>query len=164
VRWRGLHEAAAALGLSVRRVGPHEPTTAAGARAAERVATSRATAVIAYDDALAIGLSRGLARLGVDVPRDVSVLGFDGTALAAMVDPPLTTVSAPLAGLGRAGVRLCLDLAAGARTDLPTTVLPVTLVQRASTAPPRAVSPVRRSRAQGQLPATARSRSAALPG
>lgn len=136
VRWRGLQQAAHHHGLTVRRIGPHDPTTTEGSRAAARVAAGRATAVVAYDEALAVGLSNGLARLGVDVPGDISVLGFDGTALGAMVMPPLTTITAPLTGMGSTGVRLCLDLATGARDDLPAVVLPVALVTRASTAPP----------------------------
>jgi LacI family transcriptional regulator len=154
VRWRGLQQAAVERGLTVRRLGPHDPTTAEGARAAARVAAGRATAVVAYDEALAVGLVTGLTRLGVDVPGEISVLGFDGTAMGAMVVPALSTIIAPLAGIGAGGVRLCLELAAGSRTDLPVVVLPVGLVVRASTAPPpRTVGTPRRARARSHGPA-----------
>ena len=49
------------------------------------------TAVLAYNDLMAIGALRAIRRRGRSVPGDVSVVGFDDVALAAYVDPPLTT-------------------------------------------------------------------------
>jgi LacI family transcriptional regulator len=133
VRWRALREAAAELGLAVRRVGPNEPTILAGLSAARRVAEIDATAVLAYNDALAVGVMKGLRKLGVGVPGDVSVIGFDDIILGELVEPALTTVAAPLFRMGFMGVQNCIAVALGAHPSGPPLVLPVRLVRRQST-------------------------------
>jgi DNA-binding LacI/PurR family transcriptional regulator len=138
MRWRALREAAQERDLRVRRVDPHDvPTMRTGFSVARRVAEERATAVLAYNDALAVGVVKGLTQLGVRVPGEVSVVGFDNVLLAEVVDPPLTTVTAPMPTMGSAGVGNVLALAAGARSSGETLVLPVQLVVRASTGPCR---------------------------
>jgi DNA-binding LacI/PurR family transcriptional regulator len=75
-------------------------------------------------------------RRGIDVPGHVSVVGFDGTAESARTVPPLTTVTQDIVGKGRLAARMVLD------NDAPRQiVLPVQLVVRASTAPPRSRAP-----------------------
>jgi DNA-binding LacI/PurR family transcriptional regulator len=136
VRWRALREATHELELRVRRVDPRgDPTMRTGFAAAARIADSGATAVLAYNDALAIGVIKGLKRLGRRVPDEVSVVGFDNVLLAEVVDPALTTVGAPMRRAGAVGVRNVLALAAGARTSGETLVLPAELVVRESTGP-----------------------------
>jgi DNA-binding LacI/PurR family transcriptional regulator len=133
IRWRALREVAA--DLEVRRIGPNEPTVLAGLDVARRVATVDATAVIAYNDALAIGVLKGLRKLGVGVPDDVSVLGFDNIIFDDLVEPTLTTVSAPLYRMGFTGVQNCVAVARGATSRGVQLVLPVRLVVRQSTGP-----------------------------
>jgi len=58
------------------------------------------TAVFAANDAMALGMIHGFRDLGIDVPRQVSVVGFDDIPLAAHAWPPLTTVHQQFAGLG----------------------------------------------------------------
>jgi DNA-binding LacI/PurR family transcriptional regulator len=84
---------------------------------------------------LAIGIIKGLKRLGVHVPGDVSVVGFDNVLLAEVVDPALTTVMSPMRKADAAGVGNVLALASGATTSGETLVLPMTLVVRESTGP-----------------------------
>jgi LacI family transcriptional regulator len=138
VRWQALREAAQELGLRVHRVGPVAPTLAGGAEAAAAVTATGATAVVGYNDLVAIGLMRRLVATGVRVPDDVSVVGFDDIFGAELCSPALTTVAAPLAALGRFAVTTLLD-EAGSRT--PSTLrparLPAQLVERESTAPAR---------------------------
>jgi DNA-binding LacI/PurR family transcriptional regulator len=134
VRWRALREAAADLGLRVQRLGPNEPTILAGLSAARRVAELDVTGVLAYNDALAIGVLKGLRKLGVEVPADVSVVGFDNVILDELVEPSLTTIAAPLFRMGFLGVQNCIAVAMGARPSGPPLVLPVRLVRRQSTA------------------------------
>jgi DNA-binding LacI/PurR family transcriptional regulator len=134
VRWRALREAAAELELDVRRIGPNEPTVLAGLSAARRVARADATAVLAYNDALAIGVMKGLRRLGIAVPDEVSVVGFDNIVLDELVEPTLTTIASPLYRMGLTGVQNCIAVAQGARTNGAALVLPVRLVVRQSTA------------------------------
>jgi DNA-binding LacI/PurR family transcriptional regulator len=146
VRWRALREAAAELELDVRRIGPNEPTVLAGLSAARRVARADATAVLAYNDALAIGVMKGLRRLGIAVPDEVSVVGFDNIIFDELVEPALTTVAAPLYRMGLTGVQNCIAVAQGARTSGTPLVLPVRLVVRQSTAQRRRnmIAPARR--------------------
>jgi LacI family transcriptional regulator len=136
VRWRALREATHELELRVRRIDPRgDPTMRTGFATARRIADDGATAVIAYNDALAIGIIKGLKRLGLDVPGAVSVVGFDNVLLAEVVDPALTTVAAPMRKAGAVGVGNALALAAGASTSGQTLVLPTKLVVRESTGP-----------------------------
>ena len=135
MRWRSLQDAAADLQLKVRRIGPFSPDVPGGVRAAEELAAAPPTAVIAYNDQLAIGLIRGLATRGIRVPDHVSVIGFDNIGAAELITPGLTTVAAPLHLEGATATKHLLAMIEGAqsRTGSPM-VLPVRLVERGSTA------------------------------
>jgi DNA-binding LacI/PurR family transcriptional regulator len=135
IRWRSLREAAIELELQVRRIGPHAPTVAGGAEAAAAFVRNPTTAVIAYNDRVAIGLIRALSAEGFAVPGDVSVVGFDNIFAADLVTPPLTTVAAPLHAMGWTAVHNLLALIGGASSRATEAVsLPSHLVVRASTA------------------------------
>jgi LacI family transcriptional regulator, repressor for deo operon, udp, cdd, tsx, nupC, and nupG len=135
MRWRSLREAALELDLRVRRIGPFRPDVSGGMKAAEELAPQPTSAVIAYNDQLAIGLMRGLSRRGLRVPDDVSVIGFDNIFAADLVTPRLTTVAAPLHRQGHAATQHLLTLVEGARSRVvPPMVLPIRLVIRDSTA------------------------------
>ncbi|MFV2214398.1 ABC transporter substrate-binding protein [Actinomadura sp. LOL_016] len=77
---------------------------AGGRAAAARLHTDPPTAVVAYNDQLAIGLMLALQNTGIRVPEEVSVIGFDDIFPARIVSPGLTTVAAPLRAQGRAAV------------------------------------------------------------
>lgn len=135
VRWQSLREAAYELEMKLRRVGPsNTPTVEAGFRRARDVMQQPTTAVVAYNDVLAIGVMKGLRRLGVGVPDDVSVVGFDNILLAEVIEPELTTVAAPLHALGATGVKNLVGMIGGAVPSRAPMVLPVKLVVRHSTA------------------------------
>ena len=68
------------------------------------------TAIFAFDDPLAIGALQAAQERGLSVPDDLSIVGFDDTAEAALVTPALTTVRQPLAEMGRLGVSLLIRL------------------------------------------------------
>jgi LacI family transcriptional regulator len=72
-------------------------------RAAALPPGARFTALAAYNDIVAVGAIRGLAKMGLRVPEDISVVGFDGTEPHT---PPLTTVALPLETLGVEAARL----------------------------------------------------------
>ena len=76
---------------------------------------------------IAIGL---LKRLGLNVPRDISVVGFDGVPEAALCDPPLTTIVQPIAQLGRRAI----EIIHGGSGEIRRETLPLTLEIRGSTA------------------------------
>ena len=99
------------------------------------------TAVVAIDDTAAIGLLRGLADAGVDVPADISVVGMDDIPAAAYASPALTTVRVPLRALGQTAMQTAIWLLGGG-TRMGRNNLPVELVARATTAaaPPSTVA------------------------
>jgi len=134
-RWLALREAAHELELRARRVGPcNVPTVHAGFDTATEVLAHRPTAIIAYNDVMAIGVIKGLRRAGLRVPDDISVVGFDNVVLAEIVDPELTTVAAPLRAMGITGVKNLIASVNGATPSREPNVLPVQLVVRGSTA------------------------------
>jgi DNA-binding LacI/PurR family transcriptional regulator len=67
------------------------------------------TAVFAANDEMAIGLMAAASALGLDVPRDLSVVGFDDIPSARYLSPPLTTVQQDFAELGRRAIATLLD-------------------------------------------------------
>jgi LacI family repressor for deo operon, udp, cdd, tsx, nupC, and nupG len=143
VRWQALREATHELGLRAKRLGPFSPTQAGGLSAARALIEAPSTAVIAYNDLMAIGLMRGLTSLGIRIPENVSVVGFDNIFGADFCTPQLTTVAAPLRQLGAVAVATLLselrNPASGQRTasrgPLKTALLPAQLVVRMSTGP-----------------------------
>ena len=74
---------------------------------------SRPTAVFACNDNMALGVYRAAHALGLRVPDDLSVIGFDDLVEAGLASPPLTTVRQPIAEIGAAALRSLLDLRAG---------------------------------------------------
>jgi len=77
---------------------------------------------------------KGLRKLGIAVPDEVSVVGFDNIIFDELVEPALTTVASPLYRMGLTGVQNCIALAQGAQPGSTPLVLPVRLVVRQSTA------------------------------
>ena len=90
--------------------------------------------MLAYNDALAIGVMKGLRKLGIAVPDEISVVGFDNIIFDELVEPALTTIAAPLYRMGLTGVQNCIALARSAQPGGTPLVLPVRLVVRQSTA------------------------------
>ena len=133
MRWRGVIEACHELGIKARRLGPFPPTIAGGATAREVWTAAPTTAVIAYNDLLAIGFLRAATASGHDVPRDVSVIGFDNIRDGQLIQPPLTTISVPLPSLGSAAVNHLLKTRALPAAPTRSVVLPARLVLRGTT-------------------------------
>jgi DNA-binding LacI/PurR family transcriptional regulator len=94
----------------------------------------RPTAILATSDVLAIGAMRAARELGLAVPDDLSVSGFDDTPDAVLVTPALTTVRQPLLDKGAVAGRLLLDPSPGRGAE--EILLPTQLAVRASTGPP----------------------------
>jgi DNA-binding LacI/PurR family transcriptional regulator len=111
---------------------------AAGQKLAARIrAGEDITAVFLANDQMALGALAALHEEGLEVPEDVSVVGFDDLPEAPYFTPPLTTVRQDFAELGRRGVELVLARLAGVNLD-PEPV-PAPLLVRASTGPARAL-------------------------
>lgn len=71
--------------------------------------TPKPTAIICYNDLVAIGAYRGLRDLGLRIPDDVALIGFDGIEEGEYIDPPLTTIAVPVENLSQLAVQLLLD-------------------------------------------------------
>jgi DNA-binding LacI/PurR family transcriptional regulator len=128
-RWRGLHGAAAAAGVRVLRRGPFAPTLESGPVAADVGLATGATALVAFNDLLAIGVLRRLEERGIPVPGQISVVGFDDIFGADFCHPPLTTVAGPVEEAGRALV----DVLLAGRDPGPVLTFPIHLRVRSST-------------------------------
>lgn len=143
-RLRGYRAELAEAGIDLRDeqvvVGPAD---AAGGRAAFERAWEdglRPTAVLAMSDVMALGVLRAARDLGLAVPRDLSVAGFDGISLCEYASPPLTTVQQPIARKGEEAVHLLLSVVDGQAPDRPKQLrLETRLVIRASTGPVPAI-------------------------
>ncbi|MGB9777063.1 MAG: LacI family DNA-binding transcriptional regulator [Anaerolineae bacterium] len=94
------------------------------------------TAVFAQNDQMAVGAIRALEEAGLQVPRDVSVIGFDDIPLASYFDPPLTTLRQPMAELGAHAARLLIAAIREPGLSPEQVLLPARIVERASCAPP----------------------------
>ncbi|HEV2559245.1 MAG TPA: LacI family DNA-binding transcriptional regulator [Microvirga sp.] len=114
LRYEGYRDALQHAGLTV--YAPEEVDFIAGADdvdLTEIVAREGPTAFLASNDLLALSVVASLRRLGLDVPKAVSVAGFDGIALGRLIEPTLATVEQPAASMGVSAVSLLLDQIAG---------------------------------------------------
>jgi DNA-binding LacI/PurR family transcriptional regulator len=138
-RLDGLRRSTADLGVELVEFGCFAPVFSSGEAAADLVLAAGTTAVMAYNDLVALGLLSRFAARGVDVPAQVSVIGYDGIAISAMCSPALTTVVIPQERAARAAVDMLMSLLGlerGAGGAEATEVeLETQLVVRASTGP-----------------------------
>lgn len=134
-RWQALRSAAEDLELRADRVGPFTPRVSQGGAAADAALHTRATAIVAHNDLLAIGVVQRLEQRSVHVPDDVSVVGFDDIFAADLCSPRLTTLGGPHADVGRAAVEILLDAVGPVSRgrQAPQVALPTELVLRSST-------------------------------
>lgn len=133
--WRAAVEG---FGLSADLIVEGDFTHDGGGVAADRLLRGGRppTAVFCSNDLMAIGLLNRAMELGLDVPGDLSVAGFDGISLGAYVRPALTTISTSPHALGREAARILLDVidgAPGGDLDIP----PASLLLRDSVGAPR---------------------------
>jgi LacI family transcriptional regulator len=132
--------AEAGLPLDNRLITESDFGYAAGADAARQLLElpESPTALVTHNDISAIGAIKAALDMGLRVPADFSVVGYDDIAQAAYAVPALTTIAYPKHRMGRAAAKLLLSLLAAEETLPPATiVLPVQLVVRGSTAPPQ---------------------------
>jgi LacI family transcriptional regulator len=139
-RREGLREAVERFDdVELVEVGAFRPQVAGGQAAADLVVASGATAVVTFNDLVAVGLVDRLRARGLRVPRDMSVVGCDDSYVASLVDPALTTLRTDLRAVGRRAVDMLVRMAgrSGEAVEDPPP-LEVELVVRESTAPPGA--------------------------
>jgi DNA-binding LacI/PurR family transcriptional regulator len=136
-RTRGYERALVAAGIEARadyvREGTRLPHVARAIAAELLSLTERPTAVFAASDTQAIGVLEAARSLGISVPGELSVIGFDDIEVAAYLG--LTTVRQPLVESGRRGAKLLLDLLAGRQVAPLRELLPLELIVRGTTGP-----------------------------
>ncbi|MEV4806686.1 LacI family DNA-binding transcriptional regulator [Nonomuraea sp. NPDC049421] len=116
--------AAETPGLDLIFFGPNQPTEAGGLSVAPEVAACGATAVLAYNDLVALGLIEGLSAMEIGVPDQISVVGFDDILPGRLNRPKLTTVAMPAVQAGRMAVDLLLQSGGeGATVTLDTALI-----------------------------------------
>jgi LacI family transcriptional regulator len=96
---------------------------------------SRPTAIFASNDDMAAGALKAAHELGLSIPGDVSVAGFDDIPLASQVWPPLTTIRQPIQQMGEAAASMLIDRARGKESTGSGLVIESELVLRKSTGP-----------------------------
>jgi DNA-binding LacI/PurR family transcriptional regulator len=136
-RRTALARACTELGIELTELGPFEPQIQAGLRAADLAHSGGATAVIAYDDLIALGMMARLTERGMQAGREISVIGIDDSPMSAVAHPMLTSIHVPAAELGSAAVDLLLARLRSGESSPParTVRLETRLVIRGSTGP-----------------------------
>ena len=144
VRWRGLVEVAARLGLEIKpelviSLDRDLSSPELGYPVVEQLKATRQpfTALVAFNDISAIGAIRALQDIDLRVPADVSVIGFDDIKAAAFAMPRLTTIHQPLAEIGRIATQSLLNRIHGTAIARDEIVVEPKLVVRESTGPAR---------------------------
>ncbi len=132
----GLQDAATRLGVELHVRGPYAPSFAAGRALTEEVLESGTRAVVAFDDLIAWGLVSRAQDLGVRVPEDLSVAGFDDAIEDGMVRPALTTVSPQGASMGSSAAQMLMRMLGGEGPP-EVEMLACEVIMRGSTAPPQ---------------------------
>ena len=142
-RVEGYYEALAARGLPFDpslAVACEKQTEEGGYRATRLLFGRRKiqTALFCFNDAIAIGAMRAILEMGLSIPRDVSLVGFDDVPITSMLRVPLTTVAQPIRRMGEAAVELITErIREGPARPHRHIVLETKLVLRESTAAPR---------------------------
>jgi len=110
-----------------------------GLRATQRLLSlpDRPTAIFCYNDMTAMGALNAAWQIGLRIPEDISIIGFDDLAIASYTIPPLTTVRQPKHDMGRMATEILLNLLAGSTSETSRSVQGE-LIVRESTAPPAA--------------------------
>jgi LacI family repressor for deo operon, udp, cdd, tsx, nupC, and nupG len=140
-RFQGYADALAEAGLALEpelvRYGTFSIPTGTEQMAALLALPQPPTAVFCGSDEIAIGAIRAIKQAGLQVPEDISIVGFDNIYFAAAYDPPLTTIDQPARQLGHAAMRLLADRLAGQDGPKRGVTVPYTLIIRGSTAAPK---------------------------
>jgi LacI family transcriptional regulator len=138
LREAGFRQAMADAGVAVDerlvRVGGFRIESAAGTAAELLSLPDRPTAVFAGNDLSAISTMDVARSLGLTVPDDLSVIGFDNVPESALANPPLTTIMQPLQQMGAEALRLLVDIIGGVERETHIR-LPTELVIRATCRP-----------------------------
>lgn len=127
-------------------------TQAAGREAARRMLSlpERPTAIFAANDVIALGVMESSEELGIEIPKDLSLVGYNNITYAALPRIQLTTVAQPTQEMGRIAAEHLLGVITGGRRRILRRVLPPRLVVRRTTAPPEPPRGLEKRRSGGR--------------
>lgn len=131
-RWETVMDEALHCGMNVVEIGPCSPTFEGGAEGLRRVRASGVTAVLTFNDVMAIGLLTACEDAGIAVPEELSVIGFDDIFASEFTSPSLTTIRSPLGEAGENAFRRLVSTLKGVDEEAPSG-LSTELVIRKST-------------------------------
>ena len=141
LRLKGYRKALTAAGVPVDerliQVGPYSPDVPLAPTRQLLESEDRPTAIFASSDVSGLAAMELAAQLGLSVPADLSLVGFDNIPEAALSSPPLTTISQPIRQMGQRAIDLLVKLIHGEPTKATHITLATTLVVRHSTCEPK---------------------------
>lgn len=135
VRWRTLSSLCSRRNIKLHRVSGRAPSFSGGYRCREEFLNNPTTAVVAYNDTMAIGFVASLHAKGIKVPEQISVVGIDDVQFSSLVSPALSTVRMPRKELGSRAVDEMVSLLHNLKRaeKLQPIILNSTFIPRAST-------------------------------
>ena len=140
-RHQGYHQARRRAGITMNTAfcTTSDFSFEGGAKALRKLLSlpEQPTAIFCHNDMMAIGAIQEAKRLGLRIPQDLSIVGFDDIQFSQYCDPPLTTVSQPRYEIGRQVMLMMLELLKGRDVRAGSRLLETKLVIRNSAAPPR---------------------------
>lgn len=134
-RWKAVSEEAAELDIHVSLLGPFAPTRQGGQEAADALTLDGASAAIAYNDLVALGVLLQVTERGIRVPEELSIVGCDDIFGADLTFPGLTTISGPTERLGKHAVEELHRVLSGGAPSRTSVGFETHLVVRGSTGP-----------------------------
>jgi DNA-binding LacI/PurR family transcriptional regulator len=126
---------AAGVPIPAERIAHSLYSLEAAQASAGRLIRAGVTGIVCASDPMALGAIRAVRRAGRTVPGDVSVVGFDDSALMSCIDPPLTTVRQPIDAMGRLVIELLVSQIGGSAVAHEEMLFEPELVVRSSTGP-----------------------------
>ncbi len=134
-RWKHLMKHAISCGMTIVEIGPNPPSLEGGRASLDRLQAAGVTAVVAYNDLMAIGIMQEAQERGIKVPEKLSIIGFDNIFGSDFTSPPLTTIQMPLAEVGQRAVESLLQILGEEEVEIrQLEPLQTSLVLRQSTA------------------------------
>jgi LacI family transcriptional regulator, galactose operon repressor len=111
------------------------PAREFGYRAAQKLLQNkiRPTAIFACNDAMSIGVLKCLKEMKIEIPKDISIIGFDDVEADLSMDPPLTTIRVPKVEMGMEAIKLMTEILRQKQTGSRKILVPVELIVRSST-------------------------------
>ena len=144
MRYKTLSHLCSLKNITLHKVSAHAPTFTGGYRCREEFLANPSTAVVAYNDTMAIGFIAAMHASGIQIPQQVSVVGIDNVTFSSLVTPAISTISLPRKEVGKAAADAVISIIKDADEPARTLNFKSRFVARSSTgaAPEHRIRPV----------------------